>query len=91
MSKPLEGVSEKIETCAKKEFLEKGYVDASLRNIAAKAGTTTGQFIPGMVEKKDFLVQLLRRQQKNLSGCSVAYRKSFIRQIRRSSRKLWMI
>ena len=42
MSKPLEGVSEKIETCAKKEFLEKGYVDASLRNIAAKAGTTTG-------------------------------------------------
>lgn len=42
MSKPLEGVSEKIETCAKKEFLEKGYVDASLRNIAANAGTTTG-------------------------------------------------
>ena len=25
MSKPIEGVSEKIETCAKKEFLDKGY------------------------------------------------------------------
>lgn len=42
MSKPIEGVSEKIETCAKKEFLDKGYVDASLRTIAAEAGTTTG-------------------------------------------------
>ena len=42
MSKQVEGVSEKIETCAKKEFLEKGYVDASLRTIAAEAGTTTG-------------------------------------------------
>lgn len=42
MSKLVEGVSEKIEACAKKEFLEKGYMDASLRNIAAAAGTTTG-------------------------------------------------
>lgn len=42
MSKPIEGVSEKIETCAKKEFLDKGYVDASLHTIAAEAGTTTG-------------------------------------------------
>ena len=42
VSKLVEGVSEKIETCAKKEFLEKGYVDASLRTIAAEAGTTTG-------------------------------------------------
>lgn len=32
MSKLIEGVSEKIEACAKKEFLEKGYVDASLRD-----------------------------------------------------------
>ena len=42
MAKQVEGVSEKIETYAKKEFLEKGYVDASLRTIAAEAGTTTG-------------------------------------------------
>ncbi len=42
MSKPVEGVSEKIEACAKKEFLERGYVEASLRTIAAEAGTTTG-------------------------------------------------
>lgn len=38
----MKGVSEKIEACAKKEFLERGYVEASLRTIAAEAGTTTG-------------------------------------------------
>lgn len=42
MAKPIEGVSEKILACAKAEFLEKGYADASLRTIAAKADTTTG-------------------------------------------------
>ena len=58
MSKPLEGVSEKIEACAKKEFLEKGYVDlfGILLRMPARQ---QARFIPGMVEKKDFLVQLL--------------------------------
>lgn len=42
MSKIDDEVSKKIELCAKKEFLEKGYVDASLRTIAAEAMTTTG-------------------------------------------------
>lgn len=42
VSKQVKGVSEKIEACAKKEFLEKGYVDASLRTIAAEADTMTG-------------------------------------------------
>ena len=42
MTKLTEGVSEKILACAKEEFLEKGYSDASLRIIAAKADTTTG-------------------------------------------------
>lgn len=42
MARQVEGVSEKIEECARKEFLKKGYTDASLRTIAAEAGTTTG-------------------------------------------------
>ena len=42
MTKPIEGVSERILSCAKEGFLEKGYADASLRTIAAKAETTTG-------------------------------------------------
>lgn len=40
MAKQIEGVSERILACAKREFLEKGYTDASLRTIAAEAGTS---------------------------------------------------
>ena len=32
----------KIAEVEKREFLELGYVDASMRNISAKAGLTTG-------------------------------------------------
>lgn len=41
MAKQLEGVSERILNCAKTEFLDKGYTDASLRSIAAAADTST--------------------------------------------------
>lgn len=41
MAKQIEGVYERILECAKKEFLEKGYMDASLRTIALEAGTST--------------------------------------------------
>ena len=42
MAKRTEGISEKLLECAKKEFLEKGFKDASLRDIAEKADTSTG-------------------------------------------------
>ena len=42
MAKQIEGVYESVLACAKKEFLEKGYKDASLRVIAQAAGTCTG-------------------------------------------------
>ena len=42
MAKQIEGVSERILACAKQEFLEKGYTDASLRSIAAAADTSDG-------------------------------------------------
>ena len=51
MTKPIEGVSERILSCATEEFLEKGYSDASLRTIAAKAGRQNWT-------KKDCLQQL---------------------------------
>lgn len=41
MAKQIEGVSERILTCAKAEFLDKGYTDASLRVIAAAAEAST--------------------------------------------------
>lgn len=52
VTKPIEGVSEKILACAKKEFLEKGYSEASLRTIAAKAETTTGSIYSRFRDKE---------------------------------------
>lgn len=42
MTKQREGVYESLLECAGKEFIEKGYMAASLRTIARKAGTSTG-------------------------------------------------
>ena len=41
MARQIEGVAERIVDEAKREFLDKGYVDASLRTIAAEADTST--------------------------------------------------
>ncbi len=41
MAKQIEGVADRIIIAAKQEFLEKGYMDASLRTIAASADTST--------------------------------------------------
>ena len=52
MTKQIEGVSERILSCAKEGFLEKGYADASLRTIAAKAETTTGSIYSRFRDKE---------------------------------------
>ena len=41
MARQIEGVAERIIAAAKQEFLDKGFVDASLRTIAAAADTST--------------------------------------------------
>lgn len=41
MARQIEGVAERIVDAAKREFLGKGYVEASLRTIAAEADTST--------------------------------------------------
>nr|MCR5213479.1 TetR/AcrR family transcriptional regulator [Eubacterium sp.] len=41
MASRKEGYDERIIECAEKEFLEKGYNDASLRRIANSAGVST--------------------------------------------------
>lgn len=42
MAKQLEGVYERVLECARVEFLDKGYKDASLRTIAQNADSSTG-------------------------------------------------
>lgn len=41
MARQIEGVAERIVDAAKRELLDKGYVEASLRTIAAEADTST--------------------------------------------------
>ena len=52
MAKQIEGVSERILCCAKAEFLDKGYTDASLRVIAAAAGTSTNSIYVRFKDKE---------------------------------------
>lgn len=52
MAKQIEGVSERILECAKAEFLDKGYTDASLRVIAAAAKTSTNSIYVRFQDKE---------------------------------------
>lgn len=52
MAKQLEGVAVRLITCAKAEFLEKGFKDASLRTIAENADTSTGSIYTRFGDKE---------------------------------------
>ena len=69
MAKQIEGVYEAVLACAKKEFLEKGYKDASLRVIAQAAGTSTGSIYTRFKDKAglfDAIVGLAADQLKDM-------------------------
>lgn len=53
-------LDDKIITAAREEFLEKGYVGASLRKIAEKAGVTVGAIQTRYRSKDELFVCLLR-------------------------------
>lgn len=67
MTKPIEGVSEKILACAKEEFLEKGYSEASLRTIAAKADTTTGSIYSRFRDKEGLFSAIVEPAAEGLT------------------------
>ena len=52
MAKQIEGVAERVLACAKQEFLDKGYTDASLRTIAAAANTSTNSIYVRFKDKE---------------------------------------
>ena len=65
MTKPIEGVSERILSCAKEGFLEKGYADASLRTIAAKAEPAAGGRTLEILNESDYEYSLNGNKQTN--------------------------
>lgn len=52
--------AEKILECAKEEFMEKGFTDASVRTIAEKAGYTTGMVYSRFADKHGLFRELVR-------------------------------
>ena len=77
MAKQVEGISEKAELCAKKEFLEKGYVDASLRTIAAEAGTTTGTIYSRYGGKEGLFSAIVEPVAKEFTGIFIGVQEKF--------------
>lgn len=59
MAKQIEGVYEKVMECAKLEFLQKGFKDASLRTIANNADTSTGSIYTRFSDKDGLFNELV--------------------------------
>ena len=57
---------EKLLDSAKQEFLDKGYMKASLRTICKNAGVTTGALYFFFQDKEDLLTQLVEEPLKGL-------------------------
>ena len=64
---------ERIHQAAKAEFLEKGYKDASLRNIVKSVGMTTGAFYGYYKSKEDLFEALVGRHYEYIINRFINY------------------
>lgn len=89
LAKQIEGVYEQILSCAMTEFLEKGYTDASLRDIAAKAGTTTGSIYTRFGDKEGLFEAIVGTHYRYLTEKLRMRSRNFTNFRRRKSRSIW--
>ncbi|WHH58692.1 TetR/AcrR family transcriptional regulator [Petroclostridium sp. X23] len=68
---------QKIMTEGKKEFLEKGFKDASLRNIVKRAGVTTGAFYGYYPDKEALFEALVTPAVNGLRELFLSIQKNF--------------
>ena len=66
MASRIEEFDEKILACAKEEFLEKGYTDASIRTIAQNAGVSTSTIYTRYSDKEGLFRFLVEPAAKGL-------------------------
>lgn len=70
MRNRIEGVYERVIACAAEEFLEKGYMDASLRTIAEKAETSTNSIYVRFKDKEGLFAAIVEPvSEEFLSRC----------------------
>ena len=77
MAKQIEGVSERILACAKAEFLDKGYTDASLRVIAAAAKTSTNSIYVRFGDKEGLFSAIVEPVLTEMTERFVKIQESF--------------
>lgn len=77
MAKQIEGVYENVLRCAKKEFLAKGFKDASLRTIAKEAGTSTGSIYTRFGDKEGLFQELVEPAARQMREIFVNVQETF--------------
>lgn len=77
MAKQIEGVYEKVLECAKKEFLERGFKDASLRTIAQEAGTSTSSIYTRFGDKGGLFQAIVEPAAKGMTKLFLAHQQRF--------------
>ncbi len=68
MAKQMEGVTDRLLDCAKDEFLEKGYKDASLRAIAENANTSTSSIYTRFGDKEGLFNAIVKSAADSFEG-----------------------
>lgn len=77
MAKKDQEVYEKILACAKAEFIEKGYLNASLRNIANAAKTTTGSIYSSFKDKQGLFEAIVDAHYQHIMNLYISAQESF--------------
>ena len=77
MASRIEGFDEKILSCAKEEFLEKGYKDASLRTIAQEANTSTGSIYTRFGDKEGLFCAIVEPAANGLKKMFLEIQEKF--------------
>ncbi|EET60289.1 transcriptional regulator, TetR family [Marvinbryantia formatexigens DSM 14469] len=77
MRKRVEGVRERILECAVREFLEKGYTDASLRTIAEQAGTSTNSIYVRFHDKEGLFCAIVEPVAQEFSARFMTVQETF--------------
>lgn len=72
-----DSIKQTIIECAKAEFLEKGYADASMRSIAEKAGYTTGMLYSRFADKNEIFSAIVDESANRLYDYFVGVQEEF--------------
>lgn len=87
MNNPSPETPKKIRQCAAREFAEKGFRGASLRNIVKQAGVTTGAFYGYYNSKEELFDALVGEHAQKLTEIFVSGQTRLLEAIRSGSRE----